>query len=99
MAKTDSVYARVEPELKKEVEDIFSELGISTSTAINIFYRQVRMNRGLPFDLRLQSPLIIDDMSEDDLDESLTKADESIKKGNFKDASEALEDFRVRYGL
>ncbi len=53
MAKTASVHARIEPELKSSVEDVFRQLGLSTSEAINLFFRQVQMRRGLPFELRL----------------------------------------------
>lgn len=49
MAKTATVRARVNPELKVEVERLFKELGLSTTEAINLFYRQVRLRNGLPF--------------------------------------------------
>ena len=51
MEKTATVRARIEPELKIEVEKLFKELGLSTTEAINIFYRQVRMRNGLPFNV------------------------------------------------
>ncbi|MCY3882309.1 MAG: type II toxin-antitoxin system RelB/DinJ family antitoxin [Dehalococcoidia bacterium] len=53
MAKTAMIRARVEPELKREAEDLFLELGMSATEAITLFYRQVTMHRGLPFDVRL----------------------------------------------
>ena len=49
MSKTSTVRARIDPMLKKEVEDLFHELGISTTEAINIFYHQVKIRQGLPF--------------------------------------------------
>jgi DNA-damage-inducible protein J len=48
MSKTSTVRARIEPGLKKEVEDLFHKLGLSTTEAINIFYCQVQMRQGLP---------------------------------------------------
>jgi len=51
MEKTATVRARIEPELKIEVEKLFKELGLSTTEAINIFYRQVKMRNGLPFNV------------------------------------------------
>lgn len=53
MAKTEMVRARIEPDLKKEVESIFSELGLNSTTAINLFYRQVKLYKGLPFNLQI----------------------------------------------
>ena len=51
MNKTATVRARIEPRLKKEAEDLFEELGLSATQAINLFYRQVTLRRGLPFDV------------------------------------------------
>ena len=49
MAKTAMINARTEKELKQDVEIILKELGLSTTEAINIFFRQVKMRKGLPF--------------------------------------------------
>ena len=49
MAKDATVRARIEPKLKAEVERLFEQLGISTTEAINLFYRQVKLRKGLPF--------------------------------------------------
>ncbi len=51
MAKTATIRARIEPELKKDVENLFKQLGISTTEAISIFYRQVKLRKGLPFNV------------------------------------------------
>ena len=51
MSKTAMVRARVEPKLKKEAEGFFRKLGLSTTQAIAIFYRQVTLRKGLPFDV------------------------------------------------
>jgi DNA-damage-inducible protein J len=51
MAKTATINARIEPEVKEKAEGIFSALGISASEAISMFYRQVTFRRGLPFDV------------------------------------------------
>ena len=53
MAKTEMIRARVEPDLKREAGELFSELGLSATEAITLFYRQVTLHRGLPFDVRV----------------------------------------------
>lgn len=53
MAKTSVVNARIEPDLKEEVESIFHELGLSTSEAVTLFFKRVKNYRGLPFEVRL----------------------------------------------
>jgi DNA-damage-inducible protein J len=49
MAKTAVVKARIEPELKEEVESILYELGLSPTEAVTLFYRQIKLRNGLPF--------------------------------------------------
>jgi DNA-damage-inducible protein J len=57
MAKDAMIRARTDGELKCEVEDIFRELGLTATEAINIFYRQVKINQGLPFLVRIPNAL------------------------------------------
>ena len=51
MSKTATVRARIEPDLKNDVEKLFKTLGLSTTEAINLFYRQVKLKKGLPFNI------------------------------------------------
>jgi len=51
MNKSDTVHARIKPELKNKAEKVFRELGLSTSQAINLFYKQVELRNGLPFEV------------------------------------------------
>lgn len=51
--KTAIVRARIEPALKHEAEVIFDHLGLTHSQAIAMFYRQVTLQRGLPFEVRV----------------------------------------------
>lgn len=55
MSKDAIVRARIEPELKNRVEEIFHRLGLNTTQAITIFYRQVEIRGGLPFDVTIPS--------------------------------------------
>lgn len=57
MTKTATVRARVEPRLKDEAERVFRELGLSTTQAITIFYRQVELRKGLPFDVAIPNEI------------------------------------------
>ena len=53
MSKTATVSARIDPDTKREAESVFHDLGLSTSQAITLFYRQVQLQRGLPFEVRV----------------------------------------------
>jgi DNA-damage-inducible protein J len=53
MLKTEIVRARVTVTLKKDVEDVLEPLGLSMSEAIILFLSQVRLNHGLPFEVKV----------------------------------------------
>ncbi len=53
MTKSEMIRARVEPELKQEAETVFSQLGLSTTQAIRLFYKQVILQQGLPFAVKI----------------------------------------------
>ncbi|NLL05209.1 MAG: type II toxin-antitoxin system RelB/DinJ family antitoxin [Clostridiaceae bacterium] len=63
--KSSNVTARVEPKLKEQAETILAKLGIPTSTAINMYYRQIVMWNGLPFRPAVPSnrPIARDEMT------------------------------------
>ncbi|MFA5834685.1 MAG: type II toxin-antitoxin system RelB/DinJ family antitoxin [Bacteroidota bacterium] len=53
MARTAMVQARMEPNLKNNVEKIFSAVGLSATEAITVFYKQVELQRGIPFEVKM----------------------------------------------
>lgn len=53
MAKTAMITTRVDPGLKADAEKVLSKLGISTTEAINLFLSQIRLRKGLPFDVKI----------------------------------------------
>jgi len=56
MAKTTNLNIRVDEDLKRKAEAVFSELGLSMSTAMNIFLRYSVRYGGIPFELRIEKP-------------------------------------------
>ena len=56
MANTTNLNIRVDKDLKREAEAIFSELGLNLSTATNIFLRYSVRYGGIPFGLRIEKP-------------------------------------------
>ena len=53
MAKDAMIRARMALQLKQEVEQIFEKLGLTTTGAITLFYNQVKLRKGIPFDIAL----------------------------------------------
>lgn len=57
MSKTATIRTRIEPGLKSEVEDILARLGLTASETVHLLYRQIKLQRGLPFDVRIPNAL------------------------------------------
>ena len=55
MSRTAFIRARTEPMLKKKAENIFKNLGLTATDAITLFYKQVILNNGIPFDIKIQN--------------------------------------------
>ncbi len=83
MAKISTVRARIEPELKADVEKLFKELGISTTEAINLFYRQVKLRNGFPFNVVIPNKMTERVFKDTDAKRNLIRcedADDMFKK-------------------
>ena len=90
MANTSAVYARIDTNLKDSAEEILSQLGISPSSAIQMLYSQIVLQKGMPFDLRLPSskPVAVGAIAREQLDAELQKGIDSIKAGKVYSADE-----------
>lgn len=101
MSKTDTINVRIEPEIKKQAEEILAKLGIPVSTAINMYYRQIVEKNGIPMEVKLTRPNlpIVEDMSEEDLLEELDKGYRDIENGNYRSAEDVFCELNMKYGL
>ena len=99
--KTANLYARIEPDLKEQAEAILSALGVPASNAITMFYRQIVLHRGLPFDVTLPSGSIVEyeALSRDELNAELEKGYQDILSGNVKHAAEVFNRIKKDYDL
>ena len=100
-AKSANLYARVEPDVKERAEEILAALGIPASNAINMFYRQVILQQGLPFDVNIprRHPLDVSRLSEEALNRELEKGYADIEAGRTRPAREVFAELRREYGL
>jgi len=64
MPKTAVISARISPDLKHSAEQIFKELGLTTTQAITLFYKQVELERGLPFAVRVPNDVTVNALEE-----------------------------------
>ncbi|MCC8091062.1 MAG: type II toxin-antitoxin system RelB/DinJ family antitoxin [Oscillospiraceae bacterium] len=101
MAKTSNLYARIEPDVKEQAESILSALGISASNAITMFYKQIILQRGIPFEMKLPANPVPDmsQLTAQQLDEELGKGYADITAGRTEPANSVFESIRKDYGV
>ena len=99
--KSANIYARIEPDIKKQAEDILSSLGVSASSAINMFYKQIILNKGLPFEVKIPTarPVDISRMNAETLDMELEKGYADMQAGRTKSAAQVFADIRRDYNV
>ena len=101
MVKTANLYARIEPELKNEAETILSGLGVPVSNAINMFYRQIVIHRGLPFAVQFPARHIpnIATMTDAELDAEVSRGFDDIVTGRKRPLKEVADDLAQEFSL
>ena len=99
--KTANLYARIEPDVKEQAERILATLGIPASNAINMFYKQIILNRGLPFDVKIPTakPVDISKISAEALDAELEKGYADMETGRTKPAAKVFANIRKDYNV
>ena len=99
--KSANLYVRIEPDVKEQAEGILAALGIPASNAINMFYKQIILQRGLPFEVKMPSarPVDVSALSEAQMNAELEKGYADMHDRRTKNAKKAFADIRKDYGL
>ena len=88
MTSTTNFSVRIDRDIKKKCEDLYSELGINLTTAINIFLRQSLRVGGIPFDVRVDQP-------NKETTAAMLEAEKLAKDPNLKHYSDVEEDLKA----
>lgn len=101
MAKTANVFARVEPGVKEQAERILEQLGIPMSNAVSMFLRQIVLQNGIPFDMKLPrtEPLTYGTLTKEQFDIAIEKGMLDIAEGNVYSAEDIEEEMKREFGI
>lgn len=101
MARTSSIYARVEPELKEQAELVLDQLGIPMSNAVGMFLRQVVLQRGIPFDMKLpqSQPLAYGSLTKEQFDAEINKGIKDIDEGRVYSIDDVESEMNRDFGI
>lgn len=88
--KTANVTARVQPDIKRQAEDILERLGIPVSVLIDSLYRQIIMTNSIPYPLSIPSIQTLDSMSTAQFNAMMNEGLKQAKTGQGMDIEEAF---------
>ena len=98
--RTANVYTRVDPDTKEQAEKILNQLGIPMSNAIGMFLRQVVIQRGMPFEMKLPAvmPVAISGLTKEQFDAEMQMGMDDIAAGRVIAADDVGAEMRRLYG-
>ena len=101
MARTANVFARVEPELKEQAESVLNQLGIPMSNAVGMFLRQIVLQRGIPFEMKLPvtKPLTYASLTKEQFDKEMEKGMSDVKAGRVYSADAIETEMKRDFGI
>ena len=101
MARTANVFARVEPEIKEQAESVLDQLGIPMSNAVGMFLRQVVLQKGIPFEMKLPrtTPLEYDSLTKEQFDKEIEKGMSDVKAGRVYSADAIEAEMKREFGI
>ncbi|HZK71733.1 MAG TPA: type II toxin-antitoxin system RelB/DinJ family antitoxin [Clostridia bacterium] len=101
MARTSNIFARVEPNVKDEAESVLKQLGIPMSNAIGMFLRQIILQRGIPFEMKLSQnkPLSYTSLTDDQFNKEIEAGLADIAEGRVISTEKVIENMRRDYGI
>ena len=101
MARTANIYTRVDPVVKEQAEEILDQLGIPMSNAIGMFLRQVVIQNGIPFDVKLppSRPLAYEELTKEQFDEEIKKGFDDAGSGKVYAAAEVETHLKNRFKI
>ena len=100
MANTASVYIRINSNLKNEVDGILKELGVTPSTLIQMLYKQILIQKRIPFEVKLPTrSIFIEDYTKEELESQIEESIKQCEEGKCHTADEVDEILKNKYGF
>lgn len=100
MANTATVYARIEPKLKEDVDSILNELGVTPSSLIQMLYSQIKLTKRIPFDISIpKKSIFIEDLTKEELNYELLKGVSDIENNNVKSSAQVDKILKDKFNI
>ena len=99
--KTSTLCIRVDPVVKKNSEKVLDDLGMSISTAINLFLKQIIIQQGLPFEVKMKIAGMdnVELMTEQEMIDEVCGGSKEYQEGKTQSLKEFDEEFRKKHNM
>ena len=101
MSRTANIFARVEPSVKEQAEEVLNELGIPMSNAVGMFLKQVVLHRGIPFEMKLptRTPIAYGALTTEQFVAEISKGMDDISSGRKTSAADVRAEMKRDFGI
>lgn len=96
MKQDATLSLRINSKLKSDVEEILDQLGINMTTAILMYFNQIKMQNGIPFNPVIPKPKTYNEYTEKELLDSINHSLNDYKNGNYYTLSEVEEEYNKK---
>ena len=90
--KTANVNVRIQQDVKQQAEAILEKIGLSRAVAIDMYYRQIIMNDGIPFPVKIPSVPVRDEMTDEQFDVMMQTGLKQAKEGDSYKLEEVFDE-------
>ena len=98
MQKDSTISLRIDSELKNDVEKILKSLGIPMTTAITMYFNQIKMRNGIPFNpVIVNAPKSYEDYTEDEVMMMCENAVNEYKTGSTISSKDVEAKLRKKF--
>lgn len=102
MARTANVFTRVDPDIKAQAEAVLDQLGVSMATAMEIYLRQIALQRKIPFEMKLPDvakPIALGSLTDSEFDALMNQSAKSYANGLCTDIADFKTEMAKELGL
>lgn len=90
--KTANVNVRIQEDVKQQAEAILEKIGLPRAVAIDMYYRQIIMNDGIPFPVKIPSVPVRDEMTNEQFDVIMQTGLKQAKEGDSYKLEEVFDE-------
>lgn len=101
MAKTANVFTRVDPKIKEQAENVLSQLGVSMATAMEMYLRQIVLQRKIPFEMALPNaqPIACGSLSDEEFNLLMDQSMKQYAEGKCTSVEDFESEMNKEFGV